>query len=172
MSAPPLKFQWDGDALVPASGFWRRQANEHFVVGAVYRMVEEAERSQISHSHEFAWLKTAWDSLPDDLLAQYPSPEHLRKRALIAKGHCTMTQHACKSVAEAERLEAAIGAHVDTYAVVVRRGPVVTVYTAVSQSRRAMGAPQFQASKNDIIDYVAGLLQVDPDTLGKQQAAA
>jgi hypothetical protein len=170
--APPLKFQWDGEAMVPASGFWLRQANEHFVVGQRYRMVEENERSDPSHRHEFAWLREAWNSLPDALLDQYPSSEHLRKYGLIAKGHCTMTQHPCVSVAEAERLEATIRQYVDTYAIIRRRGNVVTVYEAVSQSKRAMGGPQFQQSKSDLMQFVGDLLGVDTATLANVEQAA
>lgn len=168
----PVLFQWTGDAMTPATSRWAREADRQYVVGMRYRLVEEKERSEISHNHEFAWLKEAWNSLPDELLAQHPSPEHLRKHALIAKGHCTMTQHACPTVAEAERLQAVIAKHVDTYAIVIRRGNVVTVYEAVSQSRRAMGGPQFQASKTDILEWVADLLGVDPATLGRQTEAA
>lgn len=169
---PPLQFQWDGEAMVPASGYWLRQANEHFVVGQRYRMVEENEISGASHRHEFAWLREAWNSLPDSLLDQYPSSEHLRKHGLIAKGHCTMTQHPCVTVAEAERTEATIKRHVDKYAIVRRRGSVVTVYEAVSQSKRAMGAPQFQQSKSDLMDFVADVLGVSVETLSQVGEAA
>lgn len=170
--APPIQFQWDGEAMVPASGFWRREADKQFVVGQRYRMVEENDRSDASHRHEFAWLREAWNSLPDALLDQYPSSEHLRKYGLIAKGHCTMTQHPCVSAAEAERTEASIRRHVDKYAIVRRRGTVVTVYEAVSQSRRAMGAPQFQQSKSDLMDFVADVLGVPVETLASVGEAA
>jgi hypothetical protein len=172
MTTMPIQFQWDGEAMVPASKYWARQADEQFVVGQRYRMAEENERSPVSHNHEFAWLNEAWQSLPDHMLEQYPSAEHLRKKALIAKGYCTMTQHACMTSAEAERLRSALNAEVDSYAVVIRRQNVVTVYKAVSQSRRAMGGPQFQASKQAILEYVGDLLGVDPGTLGRVEKAA
>lgn len=173
MRAPmPVKFRWDGEAMVPPSGYWSREADKQFVVGEVYRLAEEHERSQVSHNHEFAFLAEAWNSLPDHLIDQYPSVEHLRKKGLIAKGHCTMTQHACTSIAEAERLEAAITSHVDTYAVVRRRGSVVTVYEAASQSYRAMGKAMFQQSKTDLMEFVGDLLGVAPDDLAKVRSAA
>lgn len=157
--------------MVPVTSRWAAEADREYVVGQRYRMVEEYERSTVSHNHEFAWLKSAWDSFPDALLDQYPNPEILRKHALIAKGHCTMVQHACASVAEAERLAAILKPY-DAYAIVRQRGSVVTVYTAVSQSRRAMGGAMFQRSKQDVLDFVADLLGVDPETLGKQVEAA
>lgn len=172
MSAP-IQFEWDGEAMVPVGRFWARKADEQFVVGDRYRMVEEADRSMASHKHEFAFLSEAWNSLPDELHAQYPSPEHLRKYGLIAKGFCTMKQHACMSAAEAARLELALnGEKDDPYVVIVRRGSVVTTYRAVSQSRRAMGAPQFQQSKQALMEFVGDLLGVAPEDLQKVARAA
>lgn len=171
MSIPPIKFQWDGEAMKPASNFWLRMANEHFTVGEVLRMVEENEHSDKSRAHEFAWLKEAWNSLPDELYDQYPNTEVLRKHGLIAKGHCTMVQHSCPTAAEAERLAAILKPY-DVYAIVRQRGPIVTVYTAVSQSKRAMSAKMFQQSKSDLMEFVGDLLGVDPETLGRQSEAA
>ena len=171
MSNQPLMFEWDGEAMIPAGRYWARQADEQFVVGERYRLAEENERSNASHAHEFAWLTEAWNSLPDELLAQYPNSEMLRKHGLIAKGFCTMVQHVCKSEAEAQRLAAILKPY-DAYAVVVARGTVVTVYTAISQSRRAMGAPQFQQSKQALMEFVGDLLGVDPQTIGKVEKAA
>lgn len=168
---PPIMFNWDGEAMVPASRHWAREADRHFVVGQRYRLVEEAERSEVSHKHEFAWLREAWNSLPDELLAQYPNSEILRKHGLIAKGFCTMVQHACPTKAEAERL-AAILKPIDAYAVVIRRENVVTVYHAVSQSKRAMGAAQFQQSKSALMEFVGDLLGVAPEAIGQQGEAA
>lgn len=168
---PPLMFQWDGDAMRPASKYWGREADRHYVVGERYQLVPQAERSPASHNHEFAWLKEAWNSLPDELLDQYPNSEVLRKHGLIAKGHCTMVQHSCPTEAEAKRLAAILKPY-DVYAIVRQRGPVVTVYTAVSQSKRAMGAKAFQASKSDLMEFVGDLLGVAPETIGRQSEAA
>lgn len=171
MKAPPIFLEWDGEAFRPAGKYWDRLANEHFTVGERYRMVEENDRSTATHNHEFAFLTEAWNSLPDELHAQYPNPEVLRKHGLIAKGFCTMVQHVCASKAEAERLAGILKPY-DAYAIVVARGNVVTAYTAVSQSRRAMGAPQFQASKTALMEFVGDLLGVDPETIGKVEKAA
>lgn len=172
-SIPPLMFQWDGEAMRPASKYWGRQADEHFVVGERYRLVQEAERSIISHNHEFAWLEEAWTNFRDDALyEQFPSSEHLRKYALIKTGHCTMKQHPFPSVAEAERFRLGLKDEIDEYALVLRREAVVTVYRAVSQSKRKMGPAMFQKSKQDILVFVGDLLGVDPETLGKVEQAA
>ena len=169
--APPIKMRWTGTALEPVSGYWQRLADQYLVVGEVYRVVNEEEQSDKSRGHEFAFLKEAWNSLPDALLDQYPNPEIMRKHGLIAKGHCTMKQHVCASTAEAERLATILKPY-DVYAIVRQRGPVVTVYTAVSQSRRAMGAKMFQQSKQDLMEFVGDLLGVAPETFGKVGDAA
>lgn len=169
--APPILFQWNGEALEPATGYWRKAADHYLTIGQRYRMVEEHERSNATHNHEFAWLQEAWNSLPDELFAQYPNSEILRKHGLIAKGYCTMVQHVCASAAEAQRLAAILKPYA-AYALVVPRGTVVTVYTAVSQSKRAMGAKQFQQSKQALMEFVGDLLGVDPATIGQQSEAA
>lgn len=171
MAAPPILMQWSGEGFVPATGYWQRQCDEHFTVGQRYRLVEEQERSTATHNHEFAWLQEAWNTLPDELYAQYPNSEMLRKHGLIAKGYCTMVQHVCPTAAEAQRLAAILKPY-DAYAVVVARQAVVTVYTAVSQSKRAMGAKQFQQSKTALFEFVGDLLGVDPETIGKVEKAA
>jgi hypothetical protein len=168
---PPLIFTWDGEAMRPSSKYWGREADKHYTVGERYPLVVQAERSSASHNHEFAWLTEAWNSLPDELLAQYPNREVLRKHGLIAKGHCTVVQHVCPTKAEAERLAAILKPR-DVYSIVIQRGNVVSEYTAVSQSRRAMGNAQFQQSKSDLMDFVGDLLGVDPETLGKVEQAA
>lgn len=175
-ATPPIVWTYTGDGLEPASGYWRRMANEHLVVGQRYRLVEESERSAASHNHEFAWLAEAWRTFPEDradeLYEQFPSTEHLRKYGLIKKGHCTMTQYPCQSEAEAERLQVTLKGEVDKYALVLRRRNVVTVYKAVSQSKKAMGPAQFQQSKSDLMNFVGDLLGVDPEALGKVEQAA
>lgn len=172
MAHPPIKFIWNGEAMVPATAYWARQCDRQFVVGAQYPLVEEHERSQASHNHEFAFVTEAWSSFPDHLLEQFPSPEHLRKYALIRKGFATMVQHACASKAEAERLQAALSGHVDKYALVIRRDAIVTVYEAESQSYRTMSKARFQQSKTAIMEFIGDLLGVAPEALATVGRAA
>jgi hypothetical protein len=160
-----ILFQWDGEAMHPVRGFEKR-ADQAFVVGERYRMEVIAAHSWQSHKHQFAWIAEAWRSLPEALSVQYPSPEHLRKFALIAKGHCTVQQHVCQSKAEALRMAAALKP-MDEFAVIITRDTVVSVYRAMSQSIKAMGGAQFQKSKTDVLDYVANLLGCEPDDLGQ-----
>lgn len=155
--APPLVFTWTGDGFTPATSYQARIADQHFTIGERYTLVEQNERSQVSHNHEFAWLKDAWLSLPERVADQYPTQEHLRKRALIQAGFYREQIVDAGSNAAAHRVAAAFRGF-DTFAYVVVRGPLVAVRTAESQSRRAMGKERFQASKQAIMDVIGDLI--------------
>lgn len=160
MSSAPVQFQWNGEAMAPASKFWARKADEEYVVGENYKMVEHHDRSSNSHRHFFATVADAHGNLPDELLEQYPSPEHLRKRALVFKGYRDERTIVCASLAEAQRVAAFIKP-MDDFAVVTVRDAVVRVWTAKSQSTKAMGAKDFQRSKQDVLDFIDDLLGVE-----------
>ena len=59
----------------------------------------------------------------------------------------------------------------DDFAVVETDGLVVTVYTAKSQSMRAMGKKTFQESKDAVLRVIAELIGTDPTTLKQSRAA-
>lgn len=168
MSAP-LTFAWDGDVMVPVASC-RRAANEHFVVGERYRMDVVEERSQKSHSHYFAAIHEIWSSLPDDKAVHFPTAEHLRKFALIRCGYSDQRQIVCASKAEAQRV-ARFVKPMDEYAVVTTHEAVVSVFTAQSQSRKAMGNRDFQDSKMKVLEYLSGLVGVAPGDVPQQEAA-
>lgn len=158
---PPQPFRWTGEAMEPLRP---RLADRHYVIGEVYPLVPEEPRSGASHNHEFAWLKEAWLSLPEDMAERFPSAEHLRKRALIDTGFFTESIIDAGSNAAALRVAAYLRGD-DEFAVVIVRGPYVAVRKAVSQSKRAMGNAAFQRSKTAILECIAGLIQVEPATL-------
>lgn len=171
MSAPPIPCIWTGTVFEPLKRF-HNVASAHYGAGEVVVLAPIEERSDASHRHEFAWLREAWQSLPDGLSAEYPTSEHLRKKALIATGWCDVRDYACASRAEAVRLAATLRGELDDYTVVIVRDAVVRVCRAKSQSRNKMKAADFQASKQAVIDHVAGLLNVAPETLSRQTEAA
>lgn len=166
-TAPPLAFEWDGDAMVPLNA---KRADAFYTVGERYIMAPVSQRSDATHKHEFAWLREAWMSLPDDLAERFPTAEHLRKWALIRAGYSDSHTITCASKAEAIRVAAFIRP-IDEFAVVTTNGATVTRFTAKSQSRRAMGAKEFQDSKTKILEVVARMLGVEPGELPKQEAA-
>lgn len=160
--APPLPFTYQGQGVFHALPHAVAGCAEHYSQGEIVRLAPVEERSEISHRHEFAWLRDAWQTLPDAIMADYPSAEHLRKRALIATGWADIRDYPCASRAEATRLAAALRGELDDYAVVIVRDAVVRVARAKSQARDKMNRADFQASKQAVIEYVAGLLDVSP----------
>lgn len=160
---PPLPFRWNGEAMAPLPRF-AKDCDKHFVVGEIYRLVEHEDRSIRSHQHFFASVNEAWKNLPDDLMEQFPTPDHLRKYALIKAGFADSRQLVAASKAEARRI-ASFVRPCDEYAVVAVHEAVVTIWTARSQSMKAMGARDFQASKDAVLNIAAGMIRVTPETL-------
>ena len=152
---------WTGDSFADAA----------FVVGQVYHMEAVEERSARTHKHYFFCINAAWQSLPDDFAELFPTPETLRKFALIKAGFADSRQIVAASRAEALRLAAFIRP-MDEYAVVSASEAVVTVWTAQSQSLRAMGKERFKASKDGVLAAIETMLDLEPGTLGQQKEAA
>jgi hypothetical protein len=167
---PPLPMQWDGEAFRPLPRF-ARHADRHYVVGEVYSMVPHEDRSDASHRHYFAALKDAWENLPAPWSSMFLTAEHLRRYALIRTGYANRMDIACASKAEALRAVARLRG-IDEYALVEATEAVVTIWTAHSQSYRAMGAEQFKASKRAVLDFVAGLIGVTADQLERNSGRA
>lgn len=171
MSGPaPIPMRWTGEAMQPLPRF-ASEADRSFVIGKVYRLVEHQERSQNSHAHYFAALHEAWQNLPENLADQFPTPEHFRKRLLIKAGYRDERSIVCGSKAEAQRV-AAFVKPMDEYAVVTVSEAVVRVYTAQSQSMRAMGKAAFQDSKQKVLDLAAEMIGVAPGALSANAARA
>lgn len=167
--AAPVIVSWDGEAFVPHRRF-QRACDADYVIGQPYQMVVQEERSARSHRHFFASINEAWMNLDDDLAERFPTSESLRKFALIKTGFANSRQIVASSKAEAQRLAAFIRP-CDEYALVVVKDAVVTIYTAQSQSLRAMGKDEFKRSKDCVLDYVSNLIGVSPETLGQSRAA-
>lgn len=165
----PTAFRWTGLVMEPTH---LRLAASRFQVGETYLMAEHQHRSKLSHDHEFAFVAEAFNSLPDELAADHPSPEHLRKHGLIRKGFCHVRDHVCETKSEAQRLRTILAGR-DEYAIVMitGNGLVVRELTAKSQSRKAMDRAEFQASKTALMEFIADLLGVDVGSLPTERAA-
>lgn len=171
MTSPvSLQYLGDGEFRAPST-YWCRKCDDTFVIGHVHRMVEHHDRSDATHRHYFACLTNGWQSLPDHLLELYPDVETLRKRLLIRCGYADERSIVCASKAEAQRIGAFIKP-MDRYAVVIVKDAVVTVFTARSQSYRAMGRDEFARSKEKVLAALDDLLGVEPGTTAKQTEAA
>ena len=159
----PVPCTWDGEAFVPRSRF-TKLCDKQFVVGADYPLIVHEERSGQSHKHYFATVADGWRNLPEDLAEDFPTSEHLRKYALIKAGYCDRRSIVCASKAEAQRVAAFIEP-MDDFALVTVAEATVTVYTAQSQSQRAMGKKVFQASKVAVLDIIAAMIGTTPEAL-------
>lgn len=165
----PLRYEGEGEFRA-TSRQWASRADRDFVVGETYQLVEHRDRSTASHNHYFVTLSNAWSNLPDELLESYPTVEHLRKKALINKGYRDERSIVCATKADAERMAAFIKP-MDDYAVVIAREAVVRVWTAKSQSMKAMGNRDFQQSKSDVLDFLDDLLGVERGQTARSEAA-
>ena len=148
------------------------QVSPH-VAGRLGKMLEHGEtvqldlvdaRTLIDHNHYFACIKVAFDNLPEDIGADFKTPEHLRKWALIKAGYCTTVNTVCKSHAEAMRL-ALFARMIDEYAISTVERRVVTTYRATSQSYDTMSRKAFHKSKDAVLDVLSKLLGTSVDEL-------
>lgn len=164
MDMRPVPFQWNGEAMQPTRGF-AALADKQFVIGEVYTLeASDPTRSMASHRHYFSAVYDAWLNLPELDAERFPTSDHLRKYALIRAGYCDSREIVCSSKAEALRLGAFVKP-MDPYALVAISGSVVRVYTAKSQSLKAMGKRVFQESKDAVLAVVAGMIEVSKEQL-------
>jgi hypothetical protein len=157
---PVQSFTWNGEAMIPARP---KLADQEYVIGRRYWLEEVSDRSWASHRQEFAWIAVAWGNLPDAIAETFPTPEHLRKAALIATGWHRETVFDAGSRAAALRF-VAYAKNEDEFASVVLRGSTVTVRKARSQRMRGhdrMDKAEFQKSKDDIMGWISSLLGVE-----------
>jgi len=148
----PIIAEWDGESLVPVRQF-EKYCDVNFIVGERYRVTLQEERSANSHNHYFAVLTELWHSLPEAYDGRFPTMDHLRKYALIRTGYRDDRSIVCASKAEAQRVAAFINP-MDGFALVATQEAAVHVYTAQSQSLKAMGRKEFQESKQAVLDYI------------------
>lgn len=169
----PVYMRWTGDGFEPATARQTSECDKRFVVGEVYPLDEAHQRSGETHRHEFAFIREAWQNLPEHY-ADAPfarSPEHLRKFALIMTGWCDTTTFVASSKAEAQRMASFIRP-LDEFSVVSVKEATVTRAVAKSQSMKAMGKRDFQASKQAILDYLEDMIGVQRGALAKHGEAA
>lgn len=167
----PIRYRWTGEGWVP----WRRFAAECdrlFAIGEDRTLEAYDERSDKTHRHEFAWLREAWQTLPDDLKDEHPSPEYLRKWALVKCGFYNEERIDVGTNAGALRVAQAIRSFPgEEFSAVVVRGPLVVVRRPKSQAKGKMDKAEFQASKTAILELIAELIGVTTEQLSKARAA-
>lgn len=141
--------------------------------GATYRMEVEqvtGERTDASHRHFMASVTQAWRNLPEKMAAEYPTAEHLRKRALIKTGHYHLESKVFDTPTDAIKA-AAFLKPLDDYAVVLVKGNVVNHFRAKSQKylrSGGMGKEEFQKSKDDVLSLLADFIGTSKAQLVKE----
>jgi hypothetical protein len=169
MSAP-IVCRWDGEAFRPL-GRSAREADQHRVVGEIYRFVDHEERSEASHAHYFAMIAEGWANLPEDQATRFQNPEALRKFALIKSGYATQRQYVAGSKKEALRV-ATFAPSSEEYEIATVEGNIVTVWRAESQSYRAMGKKRFYESKDAVLAVISNMIRVTPEQLQQETGRA
>ena len=164
----PLKFRWDGHAMIPLAP---ALAASQYTAEEVYHLEVLEERSANSHNHYFAAINEGWQNLPETLALQFPTPEHLRKFLLIRTGYRDERTIAAASKAEAQRIAAFIRP-MDEFAIVTVHEATVSVFTAKSQSARAQGKKEFHASKDAVLDELAALIGIERQGLTENTGQA
>ena len=162
----PIPFSWDGSVMRPHPRF-RKLCDDQFAAGETYVLAADERASTASRNHYFAALHDAWLNLPEDQAQRFPSPEFLRRWALVQAGYANERVIPCDSEADAKRMALTARA-LDGYCVIVRKGTVVQIWTAQSQSHKSMTKEQFQASKSAVLDIVSKMIGVTRGELQKQ----
>lgn len=163
--------RWDGATFTPEPKF-RIIATRQFIKDGVYILEGHEPASHADRGHYFATIKEAWSNLDADATARYPTPEHLRKWALVKAGWRKDNFTVCDSVDRATQLAAFIR-RLDDYAVVVVEGNVVRTYVARSQK---IGRPEdgkmtkeeWRQSKQDVLDILSNKIGVTRKALEKE----
>lgn len=170
MKVEPCAFIWDGGAMIPLDRY-RGLASRQFRPGVEYALIPHRGRSEKAHGLYFKALETGWKNLPEEYASRFPTTEHLRKWALIQEGYADEHSMLCDNNAKAMST-AALCRALDGYAVIKVSGPVVTVWTAQSQSHHAMGHESFTTSMNKVLERVADMLGISSQQLTEEAKSA
>lgn len=162
---PKVLLRWTGSAYEPATAFWQRVISEQTPIGAVewQEFSPDDEVSDAERAAFFAQVGEAWKNLPDDLAARYPSPDHIRKRALVTTGHCDITDHVCESEHEIGMIQRFAARN--EYAVLVRKDMVIRELVPKSMKKGGMTKKEFREAAEDVRRVLSELLGVDIETL-------
>lgn len=171
MMLRPLPFIWSDGAMHPDARF-RQLAVRQFKDGERYVLEPHDEVSHAERGHYFASVNDAWKNLSDAATARYPTPNHLRRWALIKAGWRKENFTVCDSENRATQL-AAFVRNLDDAAVVVVEKNVVRTYVARTQK---VGSPdqgymtkeEFRRSKQDVLDILSGTIGVSRKALEKE----
>ncbi len=169
----PAVFRWDNISyvMVPLAASLPLCIRQ-FTDGEEYRLAAEEERSAASHKHYFAAIHEAWQNLPENLADRFPTAERLRHWCLVKCGYATEQIIVLETVRDAERFAEYVSEYRGDDTFVKRDGDIIKIWTAKSQSTRAMDKDEFQASKQAVLDLLSDMIGTTVTELKKNAGQA
>ena len=168
---PKPVFDYLGNGWFKAEARFVWTCDQDYVVHEKYKMDITEARSAASHSHYFAAVTEAWSNLPENQAHRWPTPEHLRKWALVQCGYAH-ADHRIFSTKQDALTAAAMARSRDKYAVISVNDNIVTIYTAESQSLKNMDKKKFGESKQKVLDLLSDMLHITPKQLERHAKGA
>lgn len=157
----PIVFVWTAEGtMVPLPRF-RKLCDEQFAVHEEYPLVVMRARNMNQHRAYFAALNDIFENLAEQYEGVFPSMEHLREWALCQTEFCTVTHEAYETRKDALQAAKALR-RLAPYAVMSVVETTLVTKHAMSQSVRAMGKEDFEASCKAVLDIVAGMARMTP----------
>jgi hypothetical protein len=153
----PVIYVWTEDGVMKPLERFNGLCDRQYVVGVEYRLAVEEDRSMAQHRRYFACIREAWRNLPENIASSFTSPEALRKWVLIKLGYANEQAIVCDSISDTIRFKHYLDQKRDD-SIVVRKGRVVVIYTAISQSVRHMDKAKFKETSDAVLDYIAGMI--------------
>lgn len=172
-----IRAQWTGKAFRPIDSYWARVCDKELVVGENYWIEETQARSRKSHDHYFATIHEGWKQLPERFAQMFDGSdgaEKLRKYCLIKMGYHQVAHVVFSTPADAITAAAHIAdwSRADNFKICTVEDAVVSIYTAETQRKKAMGHTRFQKSKQDVLEMIAELIGVSVETLASNTRKA
>lgn len=176
----PLPFRWSGFTMVPEAKF-SALAKRQFADGGVYVLEAHEPASHADRGHYFASIREAWQNLDAAATARYPTPEALRKWALISAKWRHENAVFGPSEAWAVATVAFNKRHDDLCVTVVhkpeREGDLWSVRIYVARSQK-IGRPEdglmtkeeWRQSRDDVLAILSGKIGVTKKQLEREGA--
>ncbi len=167
----PTVYRWNGVAMLPKAESLPLCIRQ-FTVDEEYRLTVEEERSVASHKHYFAAVHEAWQNLPEHLASHFPTAERLRHWCLVKCGYAAEQNIVLETMRDAERFAEYVAEYRGDDTFVKREGNVIKIWTAKSQSTRAMDKDEFQVSKSAVLELLSDMIGTSVTELKKNAGKA
>jgi len=184
----PVVFVWRELSVVDDDGIVQRRrvmdplarydnvAKRQYRPDEEYTLVEAEARSRKSHNAYFAQVESAFDNLPENLAARWPTSEHMRKWVLIETGWFDEKEFEYEgnnAYTHAKRLGTWIRTEDEFARISIHRVSAVLVKVIVkrakSQSYQAMPDKEtFEKSKADVLGWLEHAIGVESGTLKRE----